>query len=389
VRAGLHAVVWASAFCGLSLGVACGRDKKAPMQPFAVQPGAGGTGAGFDPGGGGDCVAAGVCGDEVHKLAFDVPNVYFVFDRSGSMAEADGLFSRYTLVHDASVNMVRSLGPLINVGAALFPHGNIDSDACTDGAEVMPITPGDPKSDDGVDGPATSQFRTTTNVLPYGGTPVSATLHALRPTLASAAGHTIVLLLTDGAPNCNEDATCTVAECGPIIEGTCPAGDNCCDPTYPDGGPQLCVDRDASVDAVAALHATGVEVYVIGIPGSEFYGDVLDEMAEAGGKAQTTGSEKYLRVDDLDSLEYLLAQIAGDAISCELPLEDPPTAEEQGFLNVYLDCDVVPYDPASGWAWSDETKTGITLHGSACQKLKSGDVTEIHVATGCPTEVPK
>jgi hypothetical protein len=378
----------ATALLGLALAASCERDKKPPLRPYAeAPPGTGGAGGAFDPGTGGDCVAEGVCGHEVHKLSFDVPNVYFVFDRSGSMAAAEGLFSRYSLVHDASVNMVQSLGPLINVGAALFPHGNIDTDACTDGDEVLPITPGDAKSDDGAEGPTTAAFRAATNVLPYGGTPVSATLEALLPKLEAASGRTLVLLLTDGAPNCNAGASCTEAECGPNIEGDCPPGENCCSPTYPDGGPQLCVDRAASVDAVAAIAALGIEVYVIGIPGSEFYGSVLDDMAEAGGTAQATGADKYLRVSDLGDLEYLLAQIAGDAISCELPLDDPPSEEERDFINVYLDCDVVPYDPASGWAWLDDET--IELHGSACQALKRGEVTEVHIATGCPTEQPK
>ena len=74
------------------------------------------------------------------------------------------------------------------------------------------------------------------------------------------------------------------------------------------------------------------------------------------------------------------------AISCELPLSDPP--EEQGFTNVYLDCEVINLDPAQGWTWNADGD-GIILNGASCVKLKSGQVAQVTIATGCPTEVPK
>ena len=193
-----------------------------------------------------------------------------------------------------------------------------------------------------------------------------------------------MLLLTDGAPNCNDNATCSVDDCSANIEGLCPAGDNCCAAGYPGGGPALCVDRQATVDAVAAIAALGVDVYVIGIPGSELYGGVLDEMAVAGGTAQQ-GSPQYYRVDDLDAVETTFRQIAAANISCRIDLQDPP--QMTGFTNVYFDCDTVPYDPIDGWDWYEGGS--IFLHGDACARLRSGEVIQVKVATGCPTELPE
>jgi hypothetical protein len=322
----------------------------------------------------------------VRKVNLNAPNIYFVFDRSGSMSDpaaAGSLVTRYAAVRTASIDMVKSLGTLINVGAAVFPQGD---GVCDAGSEVLEITPGDPKSEDGSSGPTTQAFETRTSGTPSGGTPISATLQELGLPLAEAAGDTIVLLLTDGGPNCNDTAACSASECQAVVEGTCPTGDNCCLPGYPGGGPLLCIDRPATVAAVAAIASLGIEVYVIGIPGSETYSDVLDEMAVAGGTAQV-GAPQYYQVTDLDTLGDVFGSIAAEAISCELALSDTPTEEDKSFTNVYLDCELLPFDPIHGWTWLGEDT--VWLHGDACEKLKTGGAAEVHIAIGCPTEIPK
>ena len=39
------------------------------------------------------------------------------------------------------------------------------------------------------------------------------------------------------------------------------------------------------------------------------------------------------------------------------------------------------------WVWDGNDK--IILVGDACAKLKSGQVKDVQVVTGCPTEIPK
>jgi len=77
--------------------------------------------------------------------------------------------------HRATVS-VRNLGPLINVGAALFPHKATQLKPCNPGAEVFPVSPGDPYT--GVDGPTTLGFRGATKVTPRFRTPLEKELAA-------------------------------------------------------------------------------------------------------------------------------------------------------------------------------------------------------------------
>jgi hypothetical protein len=379
---GLTAVLAASSIAAQ----ACQGDRDVSRFGGQYFPEKGGEGGeGFQGvGGGTPCVGTSLCGTEVHEVRFDVPNIYFVLDRSGSMAtlEASG-DTRYSIVREAAVDMLRRLGSLINVGAAVFPHGDLAANPCHAGDEIFPVMAGDPIEEGGGDGPVTIAFRASTNQTPEGGTPISATLVKLYPKLTALEGHTIVMLLTDGGPNCNDAITCTISECQPNIEGQCPPTENCCAVDHPSGGPHLCIDRAATVDAVADIAAAGIEIYVIGITGSQYYGAILDEMAVAAGTAQS-GVPLYFEVEDLTTLSDVFAQIAAEGISCELPVADPP--EEQGFTNVYLDCDLLPQDPLDGWTWLGDT---VVLHGEACAKLKSGAVTQVQVITGCPTEVPR
>jgi hypothetical protein len=383
---------WLSASAAVALTVmalgACEERIPTGVAPHIPhRPGDGGSGGGLFNMDEEECtVPEGACGHEVRKIQFDGPNLYFVFDRSGSMADAatpGGVISRYSAVRSAAIEMVEKLGALINVGAAVFPG---TSDSCAAGQEVMDIRPGDPKSKADDPESTTTIFKAHTMGTPSGGTPISATLEGLVSTLSEADGETVVMLLTDGGPNCNGSISCGASECQPIVEGTCPLGDNCCDPSYPGGGPELCIDRTATVDAVAAIAELGIDVYVIGIPGSEIYEDVLDEMAVAGGTAKMD-SPQYHQVTDLAGIGDVFASIAADAISCQLPLSDTPTEEDKSFTNVYLDCELLPYDPVNGWGWLEDDT--VWLHGEACDKLKSGDVAEVHIAIGCPTEVPK
>jgi hypothetical protein len=335
------------------------------------------------PGGPPPLDAAGLCGNQLHEIVSDTPALYFVFDRSGSMAIQTPQGTAYDVVQDAAVDLVRRLGALISVGAAVFPDADTDTEACNAGKQVMKVTKGTP-SENGVDGYTTKTFAYQTNGDPYGGTSTSATLHGLVDKLAAIESQTLVLLLTDGAPNCNPDASCDAAHCMTNIDGICEqAPDNCCAPSGIDG-PAQCVDEPATVAAIEEIRALGMPVYVIGIPGTELFADVLDAMAIAGGAPQP-GPPFYYRVDDLAALGDVFGAIASVAISCEFELDAQPP--EEGMTNVYLDKDVLLYDPDNGWSWSSPTT--IVLHGEACASLKSGQVMQVQIVSGCPTEEPK
>ncbi|MDI1448201.1 VWA domain-containing protein [Polyangium sp. 6x1] len=360
-------------------------DDLPPRPPRPVAD-AGGEG-GFDGVGGGGPPApdaGGYCGNELHQTIVDAPNLYFVLDASGSMnAPAPG-GTRYDAVRAAVVGLVRKLGPLVKVGAAILPAHGSTQDQCAAGKQVFPVTQGDPIT--GEDGPTTTGIRLTTATNPVGGTPISPTLEALTPTLLALEGKTYVILATDGGPNCNESASCGSESCQPNVEGdeAClSTGTNCCAPGQI-WGPTFCVDEPATVAAIEALRAGGLEVFVVGIPGSEAYAGVLDAMAIAGGSPKDT-APFYYPVSELGSLGGVLAEIAAVAVTCEFAIVDPP--EEEGMTNVYLDDEVLPYNDPDGWMWKPPWI--VRLLGKACERLQGGQVKQVQIVSGCPTEVPK
>lgn len=324
--------------------------------------------------------AEGLCGNQIHNVASNPPNVYFVLDVSGSMATATGSGSRYAVVQSAVARQVQKLSGLIKAGAAVFPSAATDLNPCQPGRSIVEPALGNASAFDSA----------TRGIAPFGGTPTSATLAALKPVLLGLSGKTVVVLATDGAPNCNPAAVCSIDECTWNVEG-CPTGMSCCSQGQdcclpgtpaPSSGGMDCIDRAATVNAVSDLNMAGIRVHIIGIPGSLLYSRVLADMAIAGGALV---SPFYYAVDDLSTLGSVLGGIAGGALSCDITVDDPP--DSQGFTNVYLDQNIVLSDPDSGWTWTSSSV--VTLHGAACASLKSGTVSQVQVVSGCPTEVPR
>lgn len=373
-----------------SVVAACSVNANPPglMPSTASASGAGGAGGEELLGVGGSKApppdAGNLCGQLITQVHKDPPNIYFVLDTSGSMATFVGTTTRYRLVQGAAIELVKNIGGLINVGAALFPFAATPATQCHAGGEVLPVTPGDELD--------ISTFAKLTSVQPNGGTPTAATLEGLYPTLTKLPGRTIVVLATDGGPNCGAVVGCGAEDCMNNIEGV-PTGDGACTPTGPsccgpntEQGAINCIDRKASVDAVAKLAAAGVRVYVVGVPGSEAYGAVLDQMALVSGAPQIA-PPFYYKVQDYSSLAGTLGSIAALEVSCKFDLDTPPP--DPNLVNVYFDDEVIPRDPASGWAWELVSNGGaqhaLELRGEACKRLKSGTVKQVQIAAGCPT----
>lgn len=324
----------------------------------------------------------GPCGCLEMSFLSDVPNIYFVLDRSASMQVDD----KWQTIRIATALTITKLGPRANFGAAIFPGVNV-GDGCGVGNEVMPPVQGDAPA--GTAGPTTTRFTTATNVQSIGGTPTAASLRALASRLSGLPGRTFVVLATDGGPNCDFDTTCTADGCIPNIEHTdpqcAPGGPtNCCSPSL--YGPTQCLDAQPTLDAVTALAAAGIRTFVIGVPGSGPYAALLDAVAEAGGTARAT-SPKYYRVDSSDSAAFAgaIADVAAKiTATCTLTLSPPPA--DPGKVNVYFDDVVVPPDPADGWTFDGTT---VTLVGDACARVTSGQVLNLRVIGGCPTVPPK
>jgi hypothetical protein len=322
----------------------------------------------------------GVCACTDQPLLEDAPNIYFVLDRSGSMAD----LNKWPNITSVLFELVVALGPRASIGAAIFP--DLSANNCVPGGEIFATRRGDAPA--GTAGPTVAALKAVLQpVVPGGGTPMALTLNSLLPRLKSLPGKTYVVLATDGGPNCNGSATCTIDQCISNIEkaSNCPVAQNCCTTQYMNG-PENCIDAQRTVDAVAAIAAAQIPVYIVGVPGSAPYAHVLDQLAQAGGTAR--GSEpQYYAADTADqaTLLKLLSSIAAKITGkCTLELDTVPP--DPGLVNVFFDERVVPQMGADGSAdgWTLDGTT-VTILGASCQKILSGGVLDVRVVAGCPT----
>jgi hypothetical protein len=388
-----------------AVGSGCGDDERPPTftapRDDAGNSSAGDAGVDIDIGEPEICpdLDAGTvyCGTEVIPVDVERLNLYFVIDSSGSMDQpiVGTPLTRYKAAFVAAVELLRKIGHRVHYGAALSP-GPLEADACEAGEEVFETVAGDPScfAKSGEDGPVLTSFRRRlAGIHPEGGTPTAATLEALRPKLVGLEGETVVILATDGAPNCNGDEMCDVDSCIPNIEGlsldtpdgvvACDGDFNCCDPNVVEDAGYNCIDDTRTEDAVAALSDEGVPTYVIGLPGSEAYAELLGTLARAGGTARGDDVD-YFPTEDTDALNEALLEIGLEVtVSCEQTLDREPAHADQ--VNVYFDDDLVEYDEANGWSWVDEQT--IALNGEACDTLKSGDILSVQVVGGCDTVI--
>ncbi len=349
--------------------------------------------------------AGGLCGNQLIEQVVERPNLYFVLDRSGSMAEAPGdeEETKYGSVRVALREVLREVGHRVRYGAAVFPATDTPA-ACAAGAEVFETREGDSVAYvlQGEVGPTLRELlRKLERIEPQGSTPTSATLAELAPTIEGLEGETVVILATDGEPNCGETDDCEPNDCGLVQSGyilsdgsVCSMELNCCDSEVVENGSEFCIDDVATTENIRELAEAGIRTHVIGLPGSERAASILNAMAIAGGASpeNTAGSggsasedqELYYAVAEMESLASVLKKITTSvAIQCTIELETAPP--ESSMVNVYFDGVVIPADPVNGWDLSSERT--LEIKGDACDRLGNGDVYQVQIVAGCPTVV--
>lgn len=339
------------------------------------------------------------CGAATVTLDFVRPNLYFAIDASGSML--DGIppgdsssaevspelvrRDRYGSLALAIETLLARVGHRVNYGATLFPTG---SAACDAGEEVLALTPGDTVSFavSGELGPVLqslmfSIYRRT----PRGGTPVGEALRGILTRFDGSGSESYVFLVTDGGPNCNFTTPCGPEACIPNLERfrlsdelVCDESLNCCDGRV--FGPDSCLDASGSTAAIEALASAGIHTFVIGIPGSEAFADVLDQMAEAGGVARPD-SPRYFRITDADELIETVSALGRQvALSCTIELAEAPP--DPKLVNLFFDGELIAADPIDGWAFADERT--VQVLGAACELMQTGQVLQADLIAGCP-----
>ena len=278
------------------------------------------------------------CGGMQFALARVPPNVMLVLDRSGSMNDSIGGGSATTKWSDlkaALQGLVTTYDSQMRLGASIFSDdgncgaGDITPLAAANGSTIM--------SKVNAGGPA-------------GNTPTAATLDKVRTQglLNDLNRDNVVVLATDGLPNCN--------------------------------------DVDVAGKIAALYNATpSVKTYVIGVgDGTASDPTLLNAWADAGHTARPNAT-KYYQTNSPAELKQAFDAIAGGIVSCTFKMSQQ--APDPSLLYVWSNGVSVPLDAMNGYTY-DDLNDSVTLHGSACDALKTNPSTKVQVVYGCPGPPP-
>jgi hypothetical protein len=296
-----------------------------------------------------DATGSDGCGS-VELVGSQSGNVLIVFDQSNSMndgyapGDAGVSHPKWQEARDAVLAAIGPLAGKLNVGAVFFPTvatGNECSlvDPITASTQIS-LTP-EPTFAKKWSAHFTTPFKT---IL---GTPLAVALQRADAAYVDPSpyvGTRVVVVLTDGAPTCDN----------------------------------VPADILAPVQRMAAR---GIKTYVVGLPGSTAASKLLDSIAAAGG----TG--KYLSPADPTALETQLAGIAGAAIDrCTFTFDPAPPDPKQVHLLVTDAAHPGPYEitQAANWTLTADGTTA-TLEGPLCDQAKAGAFTSMQFVFGCVT----
>ena len=226
----------------------------------------------------------------------------------------------------------------------------------------------------------------TTGLPAAGGTPTAATLTLLgsQPSLQDTKRKNIVLLLTDGLPNCN----------GSLDKSTC----TCVTGATPCPSQLNCLDDTAAINAVTALAQKNIATIVIGFgadTGASLGRPTLNNMAVAGGYQRecTTSSDcgtgdtcsgghcsviKFYQAANGVQLAAVLAKLQQiiDVNPCgpyKFSALDKPS--DPRFLVVYVDGQKQLSGPDT-WQYSEVSgEPQVDFVGQTCTRLENSDAT--------------
>lgn len=362
---GLLAGVWAACSSSDSSSGGGGSAAGTTHQGGQGAQGAGGGDGGLNIGGMNQGGGISGCDPQTFTLLQAPPaEVYLVIDRSGSMNEpgSNPSLSKWQELNEAVDLALSQYEGAVQFGVLMYPTGE---ECATSGPQVAPAL-----------GNRLGILHALGTAVPAGGTPTAAALNNASDSLGSINAPDspkFLVLATDGGPNCNYGLSAN-----PSCSCSSAAADACCtnapSPCY---FGQSCLDDQKTLAVITALHTQGIDTFVIGLQGSAQYENLLNLMAQAGGRPKQGGATSYYPANNPVDLQAALQTIAVSVISCQIDLGQAPDYPE-GVL-VYVDGNAVGRDTnkQNGWDYTDNTLTMIELYGTACDTLQDG--TEHHV----------
>ncbi len=340
-----------------------------------------------------------VCSQQKVEASFTKINLLIVLDKSGSMgAVPEGYMqTKWAGAIDALKKSLDPTSTLISYGIMLYPSVAPDAAASCDvgvGQDAVNVAIG-----------SAAETVPQINALmaaasPGGGTPAAAALGAALDYYTKGDGVALdgakyVLFVTDGGPNCNSAVSCSVESCTAFMDkspqmASCWNGGvaNCCDRVNQVSGAfdphTLCLDDVAVTARLEALRGAQINTFVIGIPGSEVYGQYLDSFAVSGGVPVADQPRKYYEVTGESGLREAFDAITTRLVgSCIIQLATPPW--DTNAINVAVDCSVLPQKTGVQVNWDYyAVNNTIEIQGGMCEKIKAVGVNRIDIVNGCP-----
>jgi hypothetical protein len=352
------------------------------------------------------------------------PVLIIVQDTSGSMCEpisstdevvdggscaADAGRSKMAITSNAMIQIFGQLDTAshpFNLGLYSFPSDN----SCGAGTLQVPTT------DAGTAIPAIQLWYATIANNVGGGTPTAQTLSTVAndPTFAQSAATSkkVLLLVTDGLPNCNHANPCASAlwsdgkshgcespeylsayfgvDAGPPTGCSCSrlgcdttnnqsTANTCCTTKFS----EECLDGQASVQAIADLYQNHqVTTYVVGM-GFDLKltsGATLDAMARAGqGGNPDAGHFSADTPQQLqDALQSIITLVTE---SCIYNLDSPPA--DPRLIELVLDGTTLTQDSPNGFIYIPPPSSGgpaqVELQGTSCTQLQNGQTHSLKI----------
>jgi hypothetical protein len=220
-----------------------------------------------------------------------------------------------------------------------------------------------------------------------GGTPTAASLGVVGqlPSLADPQRSNVVVLLTDGLPNCNAQnpvtvgagGSCKCTQVASFDPAACVAA-----------GVQGCLDESAPVQAVRALASQQIQTAVIGFGADTNGSALLDQMAFEGGLSRSCAADadcgasgpcnaglcrtRYYQANDGAALAQVLRDIVSRILRpCEYQLGFTPDPDAR--LAVLIDGQAVAEDPANTWRY-DAASSTVFLTGGLCARAEASSI---------------
>lgn len=303
---------------------------------------------------------------ECHDRTFDVsrgrPELLILLDRSNSMCPDIGP-TYLRPAKNAIRDIVETWGNQIAFGYTFFP-----STLCVPMSSFLCTPTIDVEVD--VSGTSTSAILEALDSTDCcGGTPLAQSLDFVtRYFINLGDDHSQhLLLVTDGAPNCNahlDRHTCVCTDSGTTDCGRFDDALNC-------------LDDARAVEAAAELSAAGVEVHVLGLADAAvMWSPVMDDLAEAG------GTERAVLVEEPEAIAEAMDGIAGDVAPCRFHMM-PGEVVDPAKVYFLVDGVEVPYDPghADGWDWFNAWT--VDFYGPTCERIVAGGASTVVARINC------